>query len=296
MFNEGSNFDQLSIERTVKGLSNLGIRQSPLTWEKAKRWTRQFDNGPEKALSWLILRHLVFRTTDQLESSIRQALKEAAQHFGVLAELPEETNWKTILNGSTGDLSFYCTPPSLDTYSVPGKSGELIARLINRAFGISKSYAYDFTVFKPNERLLIVDDGSFTGEQLSGFLGNYLHAQTSPEKIGIVLAIAHESALEHLTKNHPKIKVFRGETLSKSHCFESLAKSWEVKGLWPYPDCSVLETYDAICKKHNLIERGGTSLGFGSLGVMVGYEHGIPDDSLNILWTKSDTWVPLIER
>jgi hypothetical protein len=296
MYNERSNFDQLSIERTVKDLSNLGIRQSPLTWEKAKRWARQLEAGPEKALGWLILRYLVFRTTDQLESSLRQALKEAAQHFGESAKLPQETNWKTILDGSASNLHFYCSPPTLNTYGQPGKSGELIARLVNRVFKISKSYAYDFTIFTADERLLIVDDASFTGEQIGGFLDNYSPAKSSPEKIAIILAIAHETALYNLNKRHPNVKVFCGETISKVHCFESTAKSWETKGLWPYPDQPPIEVYNSLCEKHNLVNSGESSLGFGGLGIMVGYEHGIPDDSLKILWGESETWSPLIER
>jgi len=296
MYEERSNFDQLSIERTVKDLSNLGIRQSPLTWEKAKRWAKQLETGPEKALGWLILRYLVFRTTDQLESSLRQALKEAAQHFGQSAKLPQETNWKKILDGSSNNLHFYCSPPTLNSYGQPGKSGELIARMVSRTFKISKSYAYDFTVFSAEERLLIVDDASFTGEQISGFLDNYLPAKSCPKKIAIILAIAHESALSNLATRHPNIKIFCGETISKIHCFESIAKTWETKKLWPYSDQTPIEVYNSLCKKHKLVSIGESSLGFGGLGIMVGYEHGIPDDSLKILWGESKTWSPLIGR
>lgn len=36
--------------------------------------------------------------------------------------------------------------------------------------------------------------------------------------------------------------------------------------------------------------------GFGNLGCMIAYEHGIPDDSLQLLWDESETWKPLFER
>lgn len=296
IYSESSKYDQLSLERTVKGLSNLGIRQPPLTWEKAKRWAKQFDDGPEKVLAWLILRFLVFRTTDQLESSFRQAIKSVSQHFGEKIELPKETDWRAILSGQAGNLSFYCSPPTLNTHSLPGKSGELIARLVNRTFGVSKSYAYDFTVIAEDERLLIVDDGTFTGEQLDGFLASYGPAKTHPEQIAIVVAIAHEEAISKLANRHPNIAVFFGEMLLKAHCFEHLAQSWISNGLWPYPETHPTDVYEAICEKHKLLNGSSGSLGFGSLGVIVGYEHGIPDDSLNILWSKSETWLPLIER
>ncbi|HBS79262.1 MAG: hypothetical protein CMK99_23130 [Pseudomonas sp.] len=294
-YSEFTQYDQLSVQRVVKGLSNLGIRQPPLTWEKAKRWAKQFDDGPEKTLAWLILRFLVFRTTDQLESSFRQALKAASRHFGEKIDLPMETDWRAILSGRAGGMTFYCSPPTLDTPGLPGKSGELISRLVNRAFGVNKSYAYDFTVIPKDERLLIVDDGTFTGEQLDGFLSSYGPAKTYPDQIAIVVAMAHEEAISRLSKQHPDITVFFGELLLKAHCFEHLALSWISNGLWPHPDVTPTEVYKSVCAKHNLLN-GSTSLGFGSLGVIVGYEHGIPDDSLNILWSKSETWLPLIER
>ncbi len=295
-FSDTSKYDQLSLERTVKGLSSLGIRQPPLTWEKAKRWAKQFEEGPEKSLAWLLLRFLVFRTTDQLSSSLRQSIKSASQHFGKLVNLPKETDWRATLRGEAGGLEFYCSPPTLSTYSLPGKSGELIARLVNRDFGIKKSYAYDFSVFEESERLLIVDDGTFTGEQLDSFLSNFSLATSFPERLAIIVAIAHEEAISRLERRHPKIAIFPGEILLKIHCFEHLSSSWVKDGLWPYPDISPTEVYKSICEKHNLTADFNGALGFGNLGVIVGYEHGIPDDSLSILWGKSKTWLPLIER
>lgn len=296
MYEETSQYDQISIERTVKSLCSLGIRQSPLTWERARRWAKQFDEGPEKNLAWLILRHLVFRTTDQLESSMRQALKRAAQYFGEVGGFPEETEWRDIFNRKLSGLSFYCSPPVASTYTSPGKSGELIARMINRTYKIDKYYAYNFNKFEPTDRLLIVDDGSFTGEQIDGFLTAYTPAKEYPAQIAIVLSIAHENAVALLKERHPLISVFCGEILLKSHCFESMSSSWIEKRMWLDESCTPLEVYENLCIKHKLGGASSAFLGFGGLGVMLGYEHGIPDDSLSVLWDHSDTWVPLIER
>ncbi|MGE1093641.1 phosphoribosyltransferase-like protein [Pseudomonas sp. 29] len=296
MYDEVSQYDQISTERTVRALSSLGIRQSPLTWERARRWAKQFEDGPEKKLAWLILRYLVFRTTDQIESSIRQALKKTAQHFSSSVGMPEETEWRDVFNYNVCGLKFYCSPPVGSALTTPGKSGELIARLINRTYKIDKFYTYNFTTFDSNDRLLIVDDGSFTGEQLDGFLSTYQPAKNYPSQIAIVLAIAHEKAISFLKERHPLIPIFSGEILLKSHCFKVMADSWVEKKIWTYEHCTPLEVYENICVKHNLGEIGDAGLGFGGLGVMLGYEHGIPDDSLRILWDRSDTWIPLIER
>lgn len=37
-------------------------------------------------------------------------------------------------------------------------------------------------------------------------------------------------------------------------------------------------------------------LGYGNLGCLIAYDHGIPDDSLQLLWDKSESWNPLVAR
>jgi hypothetical protein len=49
--------------------------------ERIKRWVKQFQSPAEKTLAWLILRSMIFRTNEQFMSSMRQALKQATNHF-----------------------------------------------------------------------------------------------------------------------------------------------------------------------------------------------------------------------
>jgi hypothetical protein len=72
--------DDLKLKRAVQLLCSTGIRR-PMSMEKIKIWLKQFDPGPEQTLALLILRHLIYRTTDQIESSLIQALRRMTLHF-----------------------------------------------------------------------------------------------------------------------------------------------------------------------------------------------------------------------
>jgi hypothetical protein len=288
-----SDFDQLALELTIRSLSNVGVRGHQLTWERAKGWVKQFEDGNEKTLAWLILRHLVFRTSEQLDSSMRQALKSAALHFASEAKLPSDVNWREVLRGNY--LDFYCGPPSLEGSTPPGKSGELVTRIVHRDYGVKKWYPSNVTILENKERFLIVDDGAFTGEQLINFLSDWRDDYTDG-KVAIVVALAHERAIKNIAASFPTIPVFCGEQLTIENTFLALSASWIATKQWPYEGPTPHELYVALCKRKGPFTTACGPEGFGDVGVLVAYDHGIPDDSLQLLWNRSADWAPLIER
>jgi hypothetical protein len=287
-------FDQLSVERAVHWLSRTGVR-SPLTVERIKQWVKQFQNSEEKTLAWLILRNLIFRTNEQLLSSMRQAMKQATIHFVDQLELQEKVAWNDALKGHAG-LTFYCGPPSLPTfgYTLPGKSGELIARLMNQRYGIRKQYPSDISSLSLDERFIVVDDGTFTGVQLASFLRGW-EIDLSQERVVIAVAMAHQTACEHLKQEFPNVPLFHGELLTAEMCFEALSQKWIETGQWSYQK-SPLEVYDEVHKRNQPFEKGNGGNGYGNIGALVAFEHGVPDDSIQLLWDVSPTWKPLVDR
>lgn len=258
-------------------------------------WVKQFQTPQEKTLAWLILRHLVFRTTEQLESCMRQALKAAATHFISRASLSGDIGWQDALRGAHEDLDFYCGPPSLDGVQQPGKSGELMTRSVHRNFSIDKYYPHNVTVLSPTERYLVVDDGTYTGTQIGDFLEAW-RPDYEDGKVAIVVGIAHEQAIDHLQRRFPSVSLFCGELLTQAHCLTSLSREWVANGQWQHETMSPEELYLDLCTRKGPFERGQGAQGFGGLGAIVAYEHGAPDDSLQLLWNRSSTWTPLIER
>lgn len=289
-----ASFDQLSVERAVHWLSRTRVR-SPLSVERIKQWVKQFQTPEEKTLAWLILRNLIFRTNEQLMSSMRQAVKQAAGHFVDQLGLQDTVTWKDALKGRAG-LTFYCGPPSLPSRGItqPGKSGELMARMINQHYRVDKQYPSDINELPKDERFIVVDDGTYTGVQLADFLRAW-DIDFSKGRVAIAVAIAHETACETLKREFPDVPLFYGELLNAELCFEALCKKWIETGQWNN-DITPLELYDAVHQRNQPFDHKYGVNGYGNIGALVAFEHGVPDDSIQLLWDASPSWKPLIDR
>ena len=275
------------------------------TYESVKAWLKQFDQGPELTLALLILRFLIYRTSDQLISSLKQALKCAALSYIPPDQNPEDIDWRNILIGTDLNLKFYFGPPKPGSeipgtgYLRPGKSGEIISRMLKSCIAIQSSQLeypdyFNTSPLKTNERYLIVDDGIFTGDQVSNFICDYGNFMTSCTKTAIVVSFAHDKAIELMKNKYPKIPLFYGERITPKECFRSVSQGWIDDGIWPYLEITPLEQYLKLIKTK--FNDDYSSLGYGDLGCLIAYEHGIPDNSLRLLWDKSDSWNPLITR
>lgn len=291
---EHGGFDQLAVKRAVQYLSRTGVR-SPLTVERIKPWIKQFHSVEEKTLAWLILRNLIFRTNNQFLSSMRQALKHATNHFIAQLGTYGSITWNEALNGNAG-LSFSCGPPSLATRgpATPGRSGELVARLINQQYCIAKHFPSDISVLEENERFIIVDDGTYTGTQLTTFLRSW-DINFSTGRTAIAVAIAHEDARNNLRRDFPNVPLFYGELLTADMCFQSLSQKWIDSKQWSYSK-TPLEVYREVHERNKPFSQGNGADGYGDIGALVAFEHGIPDDSIQLLWDTSSSWKPLVGR
>ena len=287
-------FDQLAVERAVHLLSRTGVR-APLNIERIKRWVKQFQSQAEKTLAWLILRNLIFRTNEQLLSSMRQALKQATIHFVEQQGSRGEVAWGDALRGSTG-LSISCGPPSLATrgFVPPGKSGELMARLVNQRYRIEKHFPSEINVLTPDERFIVVDDGTYTGVQLCTFLRNW-DIDFSQRRVAIAVSMAHKTACQALKDEFPTVPMFYGELLAPEMCFTSLCQRWVETGQWRY-ETPPIDVYAEVQRRNQPFEKGNGAGGYGDIGALIAFEHGVPDDSIQLLWDTSRTWQPLVDR
>jgi len=295
---DSSPSDQLNLKRTVKQLCASKVRY-PLNSERVRRWLNQFDEGSEKQIALLILRFLLYRNSSQLSSSLKQAFKNAASHFMPTSLKPSKTGWKSVLSGQAGALDFLYGPPN-HAYTKPGKSGEIISRLVKSCIPIRSeqlSYPKDITQLQSRERFLLIDDATYTGQQLIDFIADSASfMRRNNNSTGIVVAIAHQKALGQIKKSYPHIPVFYGELITENECFPKMCSDWVKSGLWSTEyNISPMEQYLEIVKhkgKFSLDE----PLGYGGLGCLTAYEHGVPDDTLQLLWDKSESWQPLFER
>ncbi len=287
--------DEISLLKIIRQLCIKKIRQ-PMTMEQVKSWLNQFADGPERILGLLILRHLIFRTLSQLDSSFKQALKCAATHFMPENCPKESTDWRDVLNGRVAGLDFSYGPPTQGK-SRPGKSGEIISRQLKFCDPLNKfklSYPDKSCELKQHQRYLLIDDATFTGNQLSEFLLSDGQFLTKGSQCGIVVGLAHEEGIKYLSDNHSNIPVFYGEKITTHECFGEMCKNWIDDGVWSEKHIDPFNLYLEVTKKANFADN--LPLGYGNLGCMIAYEHGIPDNSLQLLWDKSKKWNPLVPR
>lgn len=287
-------FDQLGMERAVHALSRSNVR-SPLSVERVKVWVKQFRSDEERTLAWLILRNLIFRTNEQLQSSMRQALKQAVLHFLDQVGQRETVAWTDALRGAAG-LHFFCGPPSLVQYGMgqPGKSGDLITRAINQRYGVDKQFPSGVNVLSDKERFIVVDDGTYTGTQLETFLQSW-DLDYSSGRVAIAVGMAHQTACKHLLDQFPHVPLFHGELLTPEMCFAALSQKWIDTKQWEY-DKAPLAVYAEVHKRAQPFREGNGGNGYGNIGALVAFSHGVPDDSIQLLWGASENWKPLVER
>jgi hypothetical protein len=107
--------------------------------------------------------------------------------------------------------------------------------------------------------------------------------------------MAHSAACEALSEEFPNVPVFYGELLTPEMCFTSLCQKWVEAGQWQY-DTSPSDVYAEIHRRNQPFERGSGPGGYGDIGALVAFEHGIPDDSIQLLWDSSLSWQPLVDR
>lgn len=293
--NNNCQADEISLLKIIKYLCTTKIR-NPITFEQIKIWLKQFKQGPERILALLILRNLIYRTSGQLDSSLKQALKSAATSFIPQGLIRGNVDWRDVLNGSVAGLDFYYGPPKHE-FSLPGKSGEIISRRLKFCDPMNKfklSYPSQFSALKPEERYLLIDDWTFTGQQLIEFIGANGQFLIQGTQGGIVVGLAHEYAIKSLADAYPNVPLFCGEKITSQECFEAMSKNWIDDGVWPYLDVTPLNLYMEIVGRAKF--DNDSPLGYGNLGCMVACEYGVPDNSLQLLWDRSASWNPLFER
>lgn len=293
---ETESIEALKLKKIINQLSSTNIR-SPLKESDCSRWLKQFKNAEEQLLGLLILRYMIYRSNEQLISSFRKSLKSAVSHFCKLRNIQiPNTNWLNILGNKHSEINFLIGP-SKSEHSSPGRSGEVITQLLRKTLpGVQVAYPTDcVSSLKSNEVFLLVDDAIFTSTQIKPIIEQNINLAPSirdGSNFAVVLGMSHSTGVQELKDAYQNIQIFCGEYLTEEACFEKLAQSWINENRWPKEKTHPLDVYAQIIKRAKFQQN--SPLGFGSLGTMVAFERHIPDNSLQILWDKSEHWNKLI--
>lgn len=276
---------------TIRYLSSTGIRS--ISFDEIKLWLRQFRSEEERLLGILIIRYMIYRNEDQMLSLIKSALRKLAFYYMEDDDDPF-IKWLQILNRKDKGLKFTFGPPVDREFTLPGKSGELMIRLIQQ-LGISKS-SFDYpdcaSILNDNDVYVLVDDAILTSDQITGILHKFSALKTLTH-CAIVVGIIHKEGLDLLNKNFPNIKIFFGEVITHEQNLIELSRYWIQKDIWYYED-DPIEIYLNICNDCEF--KDPYHLGHSNQALLLMYHHSVPDNSLQLLWDTSEKWNPLKRR
>lgn len=236
---------------------------------------------------------MIYRNEDQMLSLIKSALRKLA--FFYIEEDDEPfIKWYQILNRKDKGLKFTFGPPIDREFSLPGKSGELMMRLIKQ-LGVSKS-SFDYpdcaSILKENDVYVLVDDAILTSNQITDILHKFPALKTL-NHCAIVVGIIHKDGLDLLNQNFPNINIFYGEVITHEHSLIEISKYWIEKKIWNY-ETNPIDVYINLCNDCEFEKP--YHLGHNGQALLLMYHHSVPDNSLQLLWDTSKKWNPLKNR
>lgn len=264
------------------------------------RWISNFRTDEEHYLAACMLNRLIFRSQAMIDSSIDHLLHcLLPTHLRKIGHFPHPDieSFLEVLQLNDSDYPIRIVGVDGSRAFDTGKSGAVIIRQYKRRAGISK-----FLTCRPDALgelskkvrcLVFVDDMLGTGTQFDRFAKE--HALHEKEGVHIVYCplIAHVEGLKTLKDNCPWLTVLPVEIFDGQHNFFCELKDhpgiWGVDGVNTVDD--VKGFYNQIAAKHEI-----PKLGKFGLGLVLGFEHSTPNNSLSMLWASSGKWAALLTR
>ncbi|ENW81336.1 hypothetical protein F909_02627 [Acinetobacter sp. ANC 3929] len=285
------------LKKQIQGLSDIGIR-GRISYDQIKIWLRQFQTEEEILLGHLILRHLIFKDDQQMIFLLKQALRNAANHFVTNLDR-ERLTWNHAICKDFNGLKFYAGPPSFhyEGLGKPGKSGEIITNLLKSFFPIDrlKYPEYFGNTLSGNEGYLLVDDAILTGNQMEEIIKKYESLLINPNhQSALIVGLAHEQALDYLKNLFPNLKIFYGEIIRKTSSFSYLSEQWIRSSFWDYRYQHPLEILERVSQRADFSNK--QHLGHNHQALLLAYSYGTPDNTIQILRDTSSTWDQLLSR
>ncbi|MGU1097811.1 phosphoribosyltransferase-like protein [Pseudomonas aeruginosa] len=294
------NYDLLSdvLERFRVLLKNGAI--TGISETKLDRWVANFRSEEEEYLAACMLNRLIYRSQAMIDSSIGHLLHCLLPTYLRGVGLFPHPDIESFLDQLQQDddsypIRFIGVDGSrpIDT----GKSGAVIIRQYKRRASISK-----LLTCRPDKLsalpghvscLVFVDDILGTGTQFSKFARE--HSLGAKKGLHIVYCplVAHDEGLKKLRDECAWLTVLPVETFGHRHSFFCEAENhpgiWSVDGVNSVKD--VKEFYDQLSA-----EKGIPKIGQFDLGLVLGFEHSTPNNTLAMLWASSNDWKELLIR
>ncbi len=287
------------LERSMQ-LINSGIWQG-IAVLQLKGWWNQFHTEEEKYFAARLLDNLIYRSEEQLNSTIVQLFTSVLPNYTRKNPSPVGAgkNWLERLQQKDSDPGIrLIVPVNLDDERV--RSPEELARILMRRFRIHSKW-----LVKPEnlqncaekgiETYIFLDDFVGTGTQFSKLVKTY-HIQEFLNAHWCLLA-----ALMRHKNSDKKLSLLTGlhicavEELDESYSvFDKNCRVFHDGGNTPQ---DALQFYDEFITRRGLTPERYYKHGFGKLALCVATKISVPNNTLPLFWlNQPGVWKPLFNR
>ena len=257
-------------------------------------WRQNFKTDEEKYFSACVLDSLIYRSNTQTYSLINQLLfKNLNNLFRILGEAALQ-NFPECLRQTTTDPLVRFIPAICSDDPVTKSSNEIL-RFMKRHFQISEKWIInpwniESEVINGVKAFVFIDDFLGTGHQFSNVISDSsLQDRITKSLLVYAPLIAHKKGISYLTGLHPNLKIIYAEKLDeKLHSF--------FINYFPTEVAKAKAFYINLLNSRGIIFGSGNEYGYGNLELTFAFEHAAPDNSLQILHKKTDSWFPLFNR
>lgn len=268
---------------------------------RPRAWLNNFDDD-DKPIAAVLLDHFVYFSslaTDQLLiASMRQVSSIVRRYRGV-------ADHDKFLN----EVVF---TPVLGEDPNPTDSGQLFCRKVRQILGfnddrfVSLEKAYELS--RTGVPVIFLDDFVGSGDQMVSTWSRELKNGASFENLAkqqhidatYVALVATEYGRNRLEKELPNLRLVVSHVLDKSHSVFSVPSNPltpDIENINVKIEHLIQKYLPRLTFPAYLNSVDGKKYGYSELGLLLAFEHSVPDATLPLLWASgSNGWTPLARR
>ena len=261
-------------------------------------WINNFQTDREKYFSACILDALIYRSKDQVVSMLYDLFtKDLHNLFRLKSNIyTKYRNPLFLLKNKWNDPEFRVIS-AVKKSDPPSKSGYLMSHYLVHHLSACERwfitpFALEDEIQKGVKHFILLDDVICTGEQMDETIIEANILQYSEyATFYIAVCTAHQVGIERLQKKYPNISIAYTELLTDDNSFFNFL---DIKNTDYENINDAKNKYDTFLKKKGI--KNKDTLGFGSLGLVYGFEHNTPNGSLPILHYRNENFHPLLNK
>lgn len=265
---------------------------------RPRAWLNNFEES-DKGIASFLLDKFVFFSNHYTDRLLHKVYNDLVSHF----EGTEEADLVSLF----GEIK---VAPLEGEQPNPSDSGNLLCRKMRQNFHFPEANivtpAQAVTIADNGGFILFVDDFIGSGDQflktwrrdyLDAYPKAFCHVSLESGPTYVVLAlVCTESALRRINAELGHVSVFSCHTVDEhSSVFNLRDSKYTIAEIDAF-----LEKYcDRLTPQEEYIrnDREFLKYGYHKLGLLLGFEHSVPDATLPIFWsTGTADWSPLYER